>query len=261
MTWRPSYAKCYAARMAPPPLIGVTMSTTPDGVQTKAPPRAWLNNAYFRAVLDAGGIPLLLPPHLDARGLDALWARLDGILLTGGGDVDPARFGEARHPTVADVSDARDRLEIEVTERAMHDGRPLLAICRGVQVLNVALGGSLHQDIATDVGGAIAHTQTAPRDQPTHPVKVMGEGTRLGATLGAPDIEVNSMHHQALKRLGRGLRDVAWAPDGIIEGIEITDGHALVVGVQWHPEELTAHDPGARNLFRTLIAAAESSER
>jgi putative glutamine amidotransferase len=255
---RTSYAKCYAARMAHPPLIGVTTSTTPDGVQTNTPPRAWLNNAYLRAVLEAGGIPVLLPPHLDGRALDQLWARLDGILLTGGGDVDPSRFGEDRHSTVADVSDARDRLEIEVTERAMRDRRPLLAICRGIQVLNVALGGSLHQDIASDTGSTIAHTQTAPRDQPTHPVKVMGEGTRLGATIGAPEIEVNSMHHQAIKRLGRGLREVAWAPDGIIEGIEITDGHALVLGVQWHPEELVAHDPAARNLFRTLVTSAES---
>jgi putative glutamine amidotransferase len=141
----------------------------------------------------------------------------------------------------------------------MHDRRPLLAICRGIQVLNVALGGSLHQDIASDTGSTIAHAQTAPRDQPTHLVKVMGEGTRLGATLGAPEIEVNSMHHQAIKRLGRGLREVAWAPDGIIEGVEITDGHTLVLGVQWHPEELVAHDPAARNLFRTLVTAAEST--
>jgi putative glutamine amidotransferase len=256
---RTSYAKCYAARMAHPPLIGVTMSTTPDGAQTNTPPRAWLNDAYLRAVQEAGGIPLLLPPHLDGSALDALWSRLDGILLTGGGDVEPARFGEARHPTTAEVSDARDRLEIDVTERAMHDRRPLLAICRGIQVLNVALGGSLHQDIATDIGSTIAHAQTAPRDQPTHLVKVMGEGTRLGATLGAPEIAVNSMHHQAIKRLGRGLREVAWAPDGIIEGVEIADGHTLVLGVQWHPEELVAHDPAARNLFRTLITSAEST--
>ena len=256
---RTSYAKCYAARMAHPPLIGVTMSTTPDGVQTKTPPRAWLNNAYLRAVQEAGGIPVLLPPHLDGSALDVLWARLDGILLTGGGDVEPARFGEERHPATAEISKARDRLEIEVTERAMHARRPLLAICRGIQVLNVTLGGSLYQDIAADTASTIAHAQTAPRDQPTHPVKVMGEGTRLGATLGAPEVEVNSMHHQAINRLGRGLRDVAWAPDGIIEGVESTGANTLVLGVQWHPEELVAHDPTARNLFRALVTSAEST--
>jgi putative glutamine amidotransferase len=247
--------------MARPPLIGVTMSTTADGSHGDTPPRAWLNDTYLRAVQEAGGISILLPPHLDARGLDTLWSRLDGVLLTGGGDVDPRRFDETRHPTVALVSEARDRLEIEVTERAMHARRPLLAICRGIQVLNVALGGSLYQDIASDTGSTIAHNQTAPRDQPTHLVKVMGEGTRLGATLGAPEVEVNSMHHQAIKRLGRGLRDVAWAPDGVIEGVEIPDGSALVLGVQWHPEELTGRDAAARNLFAALVAAAEANAR
>jgi putative glutamine amidotransferase len=245
------------------PLIGVTMSTTPDGPSGTTPPRAWLNNAYLRAVQQAGGVPILLPPHLDDRALDALWSRLDGLLLTGGGDVDPARFTtDARHPTVDLVSEARDRLEIAVTERALHDQRPLLAICRGIQVLNVALGGSLHQDIAAETGSPIAHSQIAPRHQATHPVKVMGEGTRLGKTLGALEVEVNSFHHQAIKHLGRGLREVAWAPDGIIEGVELVpDARGFVLGVQWHPEELVAHDPAARNLFRSLITAAEENPR
>jgi putative glutamine amidotransferase len=244
--------------MIRPPVIGVTMSTTADGPPGTTPPRAWLNHTYLRAVQEAGGIPLLLTAQLDRRALDTLWSRLDGILLTGGGDVDPMRFGEAPHPTVAEVSDARDRLEIEVVERAIDQRRPLLAICRGIQILNVALGGSLYQDIASDTGSTIAHSQTEPRRQPTHAVKVMREGTRLGETLGAPEIEVNSLHHQAIKRLGRGLREVAWAPDGIIEGVEASDPAPLVLGVQWHPEELVADHPAARNLFRTLIAAAES---
>lgn len=245
------------------PLIGVTMSTTPDGPQGTTPPRAWLNNAYLRAVQQAGGVPVLLPPHLDDRALDALWSRLDGLLLTGGGDVDPKLFNEdQRHPTVDGVSEARDRLEIAVTERALHDERPLLAICRGIQVLNVALGGSLHQDIAAETGSTLAHSQSAPRDHATHAVKVMGEGTRLGETLGALEVEVNSMHHQAIKRLGRGLREVAWAPDGVIEGVELVpDARGFVLGVQWHPEELIARDQAARNLFRTLVTAAESNPR
>jgi putative glutamine amidotransferase len=244
------------------PLIGVTMSTTTtDGPPAKTPPRSWLNHTYLRAVQQAGGIPVLVPAQLEDAALDALWSRLDGILLTGGGDVAPGRFGEERHATVAEVSDDRDRLEIEVVERAVHAGRPLLAICRGIQVLNVALGGSLHQDIASDTGSAIPHSQTEPRDHPTHAVKVMGEGTRLGTTLGALEIAVNSMHHQAVKRLGRGLRDVAWAPDGIIEGVEMPETDALVLGVQWHPEELVTRDAAARNLFRTLVAAAQSTVR
>jgi len=242
------------------PLIGVTTSTTADGAPGR-PPRAHLNNAYLLAVQQEGGVPVLLPPHLDDRALDALWSRLDGLLLTGGGDIDPERFGETRHPTVEAVSETRDRLEIALTERALHERRPLLAICRGVQVLNVALGGSLYQDIAHETGSSIAHNQTAPRHEPTHHVKVMGEGTRLGATLGAPEMKVNSLHHQAIKRLGRGLRDVAWAPDGIIEGVEMPDATSLVLGVQWHPEELVAHDPAARALFRALVTAADTSGR
>jgi putative glutamine amidotransferase len=248
--------------MTRPALIGVTTSTTADGAQGRTPPRAWLNNAYLLAVQQGGGVPVLLPPHLDGRALDALWSRLDGLLLTGGGDVAPARFTEdPPHPTVDGVSTARDRLEIEVTERALHDGRPLLATCRGIQVLNVALGGSLYQDIASENPNAIVHAQAAPRTQATHPVKVMVENTRLGAALGSPEVKVNSFHHQAIKTLGRGLREVAWAPDGIIEGVEMPGVPALVLGVQWHPEELVGHDPVARNLFRTLVAAAEASAR
>jgi putative glutamine amidotransferase len=244
------------------PLIGVTMSATADGAPDKTPPRAWLNNAYLLAVQQGGGIPVLLPPHLEGRALDALWSRLDGVLLTGGGDIAPARFTEdPPHPTVDGVSTARDRLEIEVTERALHDGRPLLAICRGIQVLNVALGGSLVQDIASEHPKALVHAQTAPRTQATHPVKVMVEHTRLGATLGGPEVQVNSFHHQAIKRLGRGLRDVAWAPDDVIEGVELPDARAFVLGVQWHPEELVGHDAAARSLFRALVSAAESHPR
>jgi putative glutamine amidotransferase len=238
------------------PLIGVTTSTTADGAPGPTPPRAHLNDTYVRAVQQAGGVPVLLPPSLDDRALEALWSRLDGLLLTGGGDVDPARFGEPRHPTVTEVSEARDRLEIALTERALDERRPLLAICRGIQVLNVALGGSLYQDIPSELGTSIAHAQTEPRDRPTHPVKVMGEGTRLGATLGALEVEVNSMHHQAIKRLGRGLREVAWAPDGVIEGVELSTDDPFVLGVQWHPEELVARDPAAANLFLALVTAA-----
>ena len=244
------------------PLIGVTTSTTADGASGRTPPRAHLNNAYLLAVQQEGGVPVLLPPHLDDRALDALWSRLDGLLLTGGGDIDPKRFTDEKpHATVANVSEARDRLEIALTERALHERRPLLAICRGVKVLNVALGGSLYQDIGGETGSLIAHSQTAPRQEPTHDVKVMGEGTRLGATLGALEVKVNSLHHQAIKRLGRGLRDVAWAPDGIVEGVELPDATSLILGVQWHPEELVGHDPAARALFRALVTAAESSGR
>jgi len=237
----------------PAPLIGITTSVTVD----KSPERAYVNASYLRAVEGAGGIPVLLPPHLSEQARRALWERLDGVLLTGGGDIDPARFGEDRHASVAEVSDARDTLELELTERAVTQKRPLLAICRGIQVLNVALGGTLYQDIPSDPGSPIEHSQKERRDRPTHAVKVLGEGTRLGEILGALELEVNSFHHQAVKRLGRGLREVAWARDGIIEGVELPGAEAFVVGVQWHPEDLVEHDSAARSLFAAFVDAAK----
>jgi len=239
------------------PLIGITTSVTVDNV----PERAYVNGTYIRAVQAAGGIPLLLTPHFTPEVQAALWQRLDGLVLTGGGDIAPARFGEAPHPAVADVSPARDELEIGLTQRAVADDVPLFAICRGVQVLNVALGGTLVQDLPSEWPNALPHSQKAPRHEPSHAVKVMGEGTRLGRVLGALEIEVNSMHHQAIKRLGEGLRDVAWAPDGVIEGVEMPGEERFVLGVQWHPEELVGHDQAARNLFAAIVDAARRRPR
>jgi putative glutamine amidotransferase len=239
------------------PLIGITTSVSAG----TTPERAYVNGAYIRAVQDAGAIPLLLTPHFTPQVQAALWQRLDGLVLTGGGDIDPARFGEARHPAVGDVAPTRDELEFGLTRRALADDMPLLAICRGIQVLNVALGGTLLQDIPSALPAALAHSQTAPRHEPTHPVKVMGEGTRLGRVLGAAEVNVNSMHHQAIKRLGEGLREVAWAPDGVIEGVELSRDDRFVLGVQWHPEELVGHDQAARNLFAALAEAARLRAR
>jgi putative glutamine amidotransferase len=237
--------------MSRPPLIGVSTSLTID----KSPERAYVNATYLDAVQQAGGIPIVLPPHLDARARDEIWKRLDGVLLTGGGDIDPKRFEEEPHSTLVEVSEERDALEIELVERALADRVPLFAICRGIQVLNVALGGSLYQDLPGELG--FCHSQTEPRDQPTHRVSVTGE-TKLAEVLGALELDVNSMHHQAIKRVGRGLREVAWAPDGVIEGVEVADVRTLVIGVQWHPEELVGHDPAARGLFRSLVEAAQA---
>jgi putative glutamine amidotransferase len=238
------------------PLIGVTTAVSVDQV----PERAFVNAAYLRAVQEAGGVPLLLPPHLDDRARAALWPLLDGVLLTGGADIDPARWGDERHPATYDVAPARDALEIELVSSALDGRLPLFAICRGAQVLNVALGGSLWQDIPSELPGSLEHTQKEAREQPTHRVTVTGDG-RLAAILGALELEVNSFHHQALRRLGRGLREVARAPDGVVEAVELPDAPAPVFGVQWHPEELTAHDDGARNLFRALVDAATERAR
>ncbi len=240
----------------PAPLIGLTTSV----LSGRPPERAALNAAYITAVQGAGGVPVLLPPHLDAGARDALWERLEGLVLTGGGDLDPALYGETPHPTVADVSSARDALELWLARRAVEDGLPLLAICRGIQVLNVALGGSLWQDVPSQVPGALNHHQTAPRSEPTHRVKLLGEGTLLHAASRARELAVNSFHHQAVKRLGEGLREVAWAEDGLIEGVELP-GHPFALGVQWHPEDLVGHDPAAHGLFAALVEVARARSR
>jgi putative glutamine amidotransferase len=239
------------------PLVGITTSITVGAV----PERAFVNGAYIRAVQEAGGIPVLITPHFTPEVQAALWQRLDGLVLTGGGDIAPGRFGEARHPTVDEVSPARDELEIDLTRRAVADAVPLFAICRGIQVLNVALGGTLVQDLPSEWPNALSHSQTAPRHQPTHAVKVMGEGTHLGRLLGTLELDVNSMHHQAIKQLGEGLREVAWAPDGVVEGVEMPGDDRFVLGVQWHPEELVAHDQAARNLFTAIVDAARRRAR
>jgi len=232
------------------PLIGLTTSASIDTY----PERAYTNAAYLRAVQEAGGVPVLLPPQLSGTARDELWRRLGALILTGGGDLDPARFGEPRHPTVYDVSAARDELEIELTRRALAEDMPLLAICRGIQVLNVVLEGTLYQDIPSDLGSPIAHTQKEKRDQPTHAVKVH-EGSRLAEILGQLEVDVNSFHHQAIKDLGPRLVAVGVAPDGVIEAAEVAD-HCFAIAIQWHPEDLVDHDPAARGLFRALVDAA-----
>ena len=236
------------------PLIGVSTSITVGA----SPERAYVNSAYLHAVQQAGAVPVPLPPQLSAAALQQLGAELHGLLLTGGGDMDPALFDETPHATLSDVAPARDSLETSVLQLALQRGVPVLAVCRGIQVLNVALGGSLYQDVGTDPGTQLLHSQKEPRDQPTHKVKVT-PGSRLAETLGTDELEVNSMHHQAIKRLGRGLTAVAWAPDQIVEGVELDDPARFVLGVQWHPEELVGHSEPARRLFAALVAAARKS--
>jgi len=208
-------------------------------------------------VRQAGGVPVLLPPQLSKTSLDRLVRSLDGLLLTGGGDVDPATFGEAPHPTLYEVAPSRDALETQVTLIALEKKTPLLAICRGIQVLNVALGGSLHQDVASEPGTEIQHSQKEARDQATHKVTITPR-SRLGRVLGAEDLEVNSFHHQVVKTLGRGLVPVAWAPDKLVEGVELDDDSQFVLGVQWHPEHLVGSSEPARRLFSALVTAARA---
>ncbi len=236
----------------PSPLIGITTSIAPAG---KGPQRVSLNTDYMRAVETAGGIPVLLPHTLGPAALDALFASLGGLVVTGGGDVNPARYGEAPHITVVGVSDERDAFEAALITRALAAALPLFCICRGMQVLNVALGGSLHQDIPSGFATTIRHAQSDPRETPTHAVHVQPE-TKLAGLIGSGERQVNSMHHQAVHRLGEGVEAVAWAPDGVIEAIELPRYDGFLAAVQWHPEELAAEIDHAQALFAALVAAA-----
>ena len=235
------------------PLIGVSTSITVD----KTPERAYVNSTYLHAIQQAGGVPVPLPPQLSPRALGTVARELHGLLLTGGGDIDPALFGEAPHPTLYEVAPTRDALETAAVRLALERRLPILAICRGIQILNVALGGTLHQDVGTDPGTELRHSQQAPRDQPSHKVQV-APGSRLAEVLGTDEVEVNSMHHQAVRAPGRGLVAVAWAPDQIIEGVELDDRERFVLAVQWHPEELVSHAEPARRLFSALVDAARA---
>jgi putative glutamine amidotransferase len=241
---------CYALAMRASPLIGLTTSETIDAY----PERAYTNAAYINAVQRVGGVPVLLPPQLVGTARDALWSRLDALVLTGGGDIDPARYGQPAHTTVYEVSPARDDLELDLTCRALAEGVPLLAICRGIQVLNVARGGTLVQDITAAGSSLIQHSQKDKRHVATHGVKIE-TGSRLAAILGGMALEVNSLHHQSIDVPGDGVRIVARSLDGIVEGAEIPE-HPFALAVQWHPEELVGHDPAARNLFHALAEAA-----
>jgi putative glutamine amidotransferase len=233
------------------PIIGVTTSAerTDKGVL-----RAFLNASYIRAIERAGGVPLLLTPYHSPESLARL--HVDGLLLTGGGDIDPARFGEARHAKTDLVSAERDALELErVTRQAIDTGLPLLAICRGLQVLNVALNGTLHQHVPEVFGDGVSHSQAGARSDRTHDVTVE-PGTLLAELTRGDRLRVNSFHHQAIKDLGNGLAPVARAAVEVIEAVELPGARGFVLAVQWHPEELVEHDPAARSLFEALVNAA-----
>ena len=237
------------------PTIGLTTTAVlPD--EAYRPLRLAQNNTYIQAVIRAGGLPLLIPHLEDEALLRAVYERLDGLLLPGGEDVHPAHFGEPIHKRCRSISPERDVTELPLARWAVREGKPVLGICRGVQVLNVALGGSLYQDIRAQCPGAGRHDWYPgfPRNLRAHRV-TLEAGSHLVRLLGASAVEVNSLHHQSLKDVAPGFSVTAVAPDGIVEAIEARD-HPFVLGVQWHPEELAAGDPGSQRLFDALVRAS-----
>lgn len=215
---------------------------------------------YIDALRRAGGVEgIVLPTPDDEVVLDRLLDRFDGLLLLGGGDLHPTTYGQEAHTKVYGVDDDRDDYELALTRGAIERGKPVLAICRGHQVLNVALGGTLDQHI-TDRPGSVGHGLPGVEDgEQLHTVDI-DAGTLLAGAMGAHHITVSSHHHQAVEHLGDGLRVVARAPDGVIEGIELeSDGSPSapwVLGVQWHPEDTAPDDPAQQALFDAFVARA-----
>ncbi|MCL7455220.1 MAG: gamma-glutamyl-gamma-aminobutyrate hydrolase family protein [Anaerolineae bacterium] len=238
------------------PVIGLTSGTIPSDEQHR-PPRVGQNQTYVQALLRAGAAPLLIPNLADRHLLRAVYERLHGLLLTGGGDVDPVHYGEVAHEKCGIPSPERDETEMALVRWAVDEGKPLLAICRGIQVLNVALGGSLYQDIEAQVPGAGRHDWYPghPRTLRAHRVACLA-GSRLADFMASRSLEVNTLHHQAIKEPAPALEITGTAPDGIAEAVEVA-GHPFALGVQWHPEELAEEDIRAQGLFNALAEASK----
>lgn len=240
---------------SPTPIIGVTCFRDTALLDTH-PPRFSVNRAYVQALEAAGAAPLLIPVLAGEGLLRALYQRLDGLLLPGGIDVDPRQYGQEPHPQLGSIDPDLDRVELALARWALADDLPLLAICRGIQVLNVAAGGSLFQDIPSQLPAALDHRTrpNQPRDYHAHTIAIVS-GSRLAAAVDPQTMPVNTHHHQAVRDVAPGFVVSAAAPDGVVEGME-HPGKRYVLGVQFHPEEMQHNDPRAAALFASFVAAA-----
>ncbi|RIK36198.1 MAG: peptidase C26 [Chloroflexi bacterium] len=227
------------------PLIGITTYGRDENNAFSLPA------AYVDAVRRAGGIPVLIPPG--EPNLDELMARLDGLILAGGGDLDPALYNGKHHETIYMLDPERDGSELEMVRRVVQSELPTLGICRGAQVINVALGGTLIEHLPDEVGEEVAHR--LPPRQPTRHRITLETDSRLAGLLDAEEVEAASWHHQAIRRLAPGLDVVAQAPDGTVEAVEKRD-HPWLIAIQWHPELTAADDPVQQRLFDRLVEAA-----
>ena len=248
----------------PRPLIGVTTSEvrTADNVTLTPhgePPRREmaLGLTYLRAIERAGGLPVVIPP-LPVDAIPALLENLHGVLLSGGPDIHPEAYGESPHSELGPTWRDLDTTELALARLATETGLPTLAISRGAQALNIARGGTLFQHLPERFGRAIQHRDLGNRSSSTHPVEI-AEDSSLARATGCTKLMVNSYHHQATSGLGRGVRAVAWAPDGVVEAIEVPRS-SFIVGVQWHAESMS-DSPAQGRLFRAFVAAASAAAR
>jgi putative glutamine amidotransferase len=233
------------------PLIGVT---TRSAKGSDGNPITSIQHSYIRAVAQAGGLPVLIPSILEEEDFLDIYSRLNGILFSGGGDISLDHFNGADHPRIGEIDPMRDHTELTLLRTAAEDGKPMLGICRGVQVMNVALGGTLYTHIPDQVQNALDHSYPGElRQTLVHPVNV-DESARVAEIFGETLLHVNSLHHQAVKDIAPRLKAVGHAPDGVAEVIEMPD-HPFAVGVQWHPEWLQ-DQPAMRRLFKSFVDAS-----
>jgi putative glutamine amidotransferase len=244
------------------PLIGVTTSEVRLAEQIHPTPRSdppWpemaLGLSYLRAIQVAGGLPVVIPP-LPGPAIGPMLDGLAGLCLSGGPDIHPSAYGREPHPELGPTWRDLDQAELAVARAADERGMPILAICRGAQALNVARGGTLFQHLPEPFGSEIEHRQQGVGPRPSHRIEIEAE-SKLARAVGSTSIEVNSFHHQAPDEIGRDLRAVAWAPDGVIEGLE-DSGARWVVGVQWHAEALAERTEDAA-LFRAFVKVAREA--
>jgi putative glutamine amidotransferase len=237
------------------PWIGLTAWTRLVGSEQKKRLNEALPRGYIEGVEGASGVPVIVPNSADPSKA-ALWLdRLDGLLLTGGDDVHPRLFGEAPHPRIDLVDERRDRFEIALLRAARERGMPVFGICRGIQLINVALGGDLHQDLPSEPTATVGHAQRTLEEGPWHDIAIR-PGTRLATILGESKTAVNSYHHQACRRVAEGLSVTATSADGVVEALE-DPRHPFFLAVQWHPEVLEGgHAPSSKRLFSAFVAAA-----
>lgn len=246
----------------PRPIIGVPTQNLQSlgGVPADIPPSWVMSQRYIRTLTAAGALPWMIPlVGDDEETLRGIYDELDGVFLPGGADIDPATYGEERHPRCDKSDPPRDQVELALARWAMADQKPVLGVCRGLQLVNLAAGGALYQDLADQMPGSIKHDYFPfggrhARDYLAHEVRI-SEPSRLAEIFGAGVLKVNSMHHQGIRTLGAGLTATAVAPDGLVEGIEGSDG-SFLVAVQWHPEVLTDASPETRRLFESFISAS-----
>lgn len=230
----------------------IHIGMTPAWEEAKA--YQYIKRDYVASVIRSGGFPLLLPATDDTKILDEAFDASDGIIFSGGSDVDPALYEAEKLPHCGELCPLRDRMETYLMQRALSEGKPFLAICRGFELMNVMLGGTLYQDIAAEMSKEIFHPQYDKPSTKVHDMTLV-PGTLLRKTAGLDSFMVNSRHHQGVKSVGRGLTISAKAPDGLVEGLELP-GHPLAIAIQWHPESLSDRYPEARAMFDLLLERA-----